>query len=110
MTIKKEHPLMLVTLLFAFSFLKAQEPASYTLDTLQRLARERYPQVQKMLLAIQYGNEAGKNANTNWLPKISVAGSATYQSEVLSISVPERIPLSIPDIPEDQYKAGVELS
>jgi outer membrane protein TolC len=74
------------------------------------MARNRYPQTRQLLLANQKGTEAIKNINSNWLPKSSVVGSATYQSEVSTISLPASIPVSIESPAKDQYKAGIELS
>lgn len=88
----------------------SQTNATYTLDSLQAMARNRYPQTRQLLLANLKEKEAINIINSNWLPKTSVVGSATYQSEVSTVSLPASIPASIESPAKDQYKAGIELS
>ncbi|UII19564.1 TolC family protein [Fulvivirga ligni] len=88
----------------------SQERARYTLDSLQSMARNRYPQTRQLLLASRKGDESIKVIESNWLPKTNVVGTASYQSEVSSVSLPESIPASIESPKKDQYKIGLELS
>lgn len=101
---------ILAMLLSGFINAGAQIPACYTLDSLQSMARNRNPLSKQLFLATRYGEEAVKNANTNWLPKASFVGTATYQSEVTRVSLPSGLNISVGEPAMDQYKAGFEMS
>ena len=88
----------------------AQTPTAYSLDSLQQMARNRYPLIQQLSLATRSGDEAVKNVKSNWLPKASYVGSATYQSEVTEISLPASMGISMESPAKTQYKTGIELS
>ena len=88
----------------------AQSNTTYTLDSLQSMARTRYPQTRQLLLANQKSTESIKIIESNWLPKATVVGTASYQSEVSRVTLPASIPATIESPKKDQYKAGVELS
>jgi len=111
---KKNHcrKIAIICSIIALSYASAigQNNVAYTLDSLQSMARHRYPQTRQLLFANMKSTEAMKNINSNWLPKSAVVGSATYQSEVSAISLPASIPVSVESPAQDQYKAGVELS
>jgi outer membrane protein TolC len=66
----------------------AQPSRHVTLDSLQAMARERYPYSRQLLLAGKYGEEDLKSVNANWLPQFALSGKATVQSEVTAISLP----------------------
>ncbi len=84
--------------------------ASFTLDSLQKMAHENYPLIQQLELAKRAGNEAVKNQNSKWLPQTQFVGSASYQSEVTSLSLPASFGFSPEKPAKDQYKTGIELS
>lgn len=88
----------------------SQAQGTYTLDSLQAMARNRYPQSRQLVLASLRERESESNINSNWLPKAGIVGTATYQSEVTKITLPASLPLSIESPAKDQYKAGVEVS
>ncbi|MDA3893221.1 MAG: TolC family protein [Salinivirgaceae bacterium] len=49
------------------------------------------------------------NLSSKYFPSINLVGKASYQSEVVSISIP--IPgVSIPEMPKDQYSANIEIN
>lgn len=86
------------------------QQVTYTLDSLQSMARNSYPLTKQLLFAQSKGEAAIKEVNSDWLPKAAIVGSATYQSEVSSISLPSSMPVSVENPAKDQYKAGVEIS
>lgn len=50
-----------------------------------------------------------KNINSNWLPKISMDGQFTYQSDVFAL--PFKIPnVTINEIPQEQYKINLNIN
>jgi outer membrane protein TolC len=101
---------LLTILLFNSIDVIAQTSPAYTLDSLQQMAESRYPLFQQLSMEERYGEEAIKDVNGNWLPKLSFVGSATEQSEVTKISLPPQMNLSIESPAKDQYKIGFELS
>jgi outer membrane protein TolC len=98
-------------LLFFSSVLCAQtQKQVLILDTLQTIARINYPQTKQFSLIRQSGIEAVRNVNTNYLPKVSLNATASYQSEVTQISLPPSMHVSIPETPKDNGKAGIEVT
>ncbi len=51
-----------------------------------------------------------KNLKVNYLPKLDLNTSASWQSEVTSISLPSTLPFSIPETDKDQYKVAFDVS
>jgi len=97
-------------LIIALTNLQAQGIKTYSLDTLQAYARNRYLLTRQLLLQSQFGAEAVQNAYAAWLPGAKISGSATYQSEVTALSLPANIPMKMEEGDKDQYKIGMELS
>lgn len=84
----------------------AQQPV--TLEECYRLTRENYPNLKKAELLQEITALNKENISTNYLPKITLNGQATYQSDVtkVDISMPN---VSIPTVSKDQYKAYAEF-
>jgi outer membrane protein TolC len=101
---------VLLALIVSVCCVNAGDTLHYTLDTLQSIARKNYPQTRQLFLSQESVSQAVKNVNSAWLPRVAVAGSATYQSEVPSLSLPPQLGFSMTEIPKDQYKAGIEVS
>jgi len=108
--LKQRLLILSISLTLICSPVTAQQVNSYTLDSLQSMARTRYPQARQLILVSLKEKEALKNINSNWLPKTVIAGSTTLQSEVTKLSLPSTLPISIESPEKDQYKAGIELS
>jgi outer membrane protein TolC len=49
-----------------------------------------------------------KNILSNYLPQLSINGQATYQSDVVKISLPPQLGISVPSPSNDQYKVTLD--
>lgn len=99
------NPAAALLLLFA-----ALQPASaqVTLEQCMDLARKNYPQICQLNLieaAAEYDIAA---AMKSWLPRLTVSGKASYQSDV--VEMPFEIPGFSFDLPHDQYSVVGEIS
>jgi outer membrane protein TolC len=97
-------------LMFLVTNTTAQGVPTYSLDSLQAYARNRYLLTRQLLLQSQFGAEAVRNVYASWLPGAKVTGSATYQSEITALSLPVDIPIKMEEGDKDHYKVGLELS
>ena len=79
-----------------------------TLEESYQLARENFPNLKKAELLQEITALNKENISTNYLPRVSVNGQATYQSDVtkVDISMPN---VTIPSVSKDQYKAYAEF-
>ncbi len=102
--------LVLSLVLLVLNNVQGQVSKTYSLDTLQSYARNRFPLTHQLLLQAQFGAEAERNVNTAWLPTSKIVGSAAYLSEVTALNLPASIPIQMEEGDKDQYKIGVELS
>ena len=99
------NPAAALLLLFA-----TLQPASaqVTLEQCMDLARKNYPQIRQLNLieaAAEYDIAA---AMKSWLPRLTVSGKASYQSDV--VEMPFEIPGFSFDLPHDQYSVVGEIS
>lgn len=88
------------------SGLQAQE---LSLDSCLVWARQNFPSVQQLGLIEASKSYTLNNVRTTNLPRLQIAGQATYQSDVTSlpISLPN---LDIPQLSQDQYRIYGELN
>ena len=98
------NPAAALLLLFA-----TLQPASaqVTLEQCMDLARKNYPQIRQLNLieaAAEYDIAA---AMKSWLPRLTVSGKASYQSDV--VEMPFDIPGFTFDLPHDQYSLVGEI-
>lgn len=85
-----------------------------TLDECQRLAQENYPLVKQYDLIRQTTDYSVSNIAKGWLPKISAAAQATYQSDVMTLPDPlqkmlGQQGLDVKGLRKDQYRIGVDI-
>lgn len=86
--------------------LPAQTAPGLTLEQCYDLARKNYPLIRQKELLVRSLEYTIANANTAYLPQVSIYGQATYQSDVTRIPGPSPFePLS-----KDQYKVYAELT
>ncbi|RZK47518.1 MAG: TolC family protein [Pedobacter sp.] len=80
-----------------------------TLTTAEELARHHYPLLKQQSINTRSERLQAANINAGWLPQLSFAGQASYQSDVtrVNISVPG---ISIEAPAKDQYKIYSELN
>lgn len=82
---------------------------SLTIETCYSLATENYPLVKQRELLAKSNEYTLQNLSKGYLPQLTVAGQATYQSEVTQI--PISLPgMDIPTLSKDQYKFYGEVN
>lgn len=84
-----------------------------TLDECQRLAQENYPLIKQYDLIRQTTDYSVSNLSKGWLPQISMAAQATYQSDVMTLPAPLQTMLGqqgfdVKGVNKDQYRIGYE--
>ena len=89
--------------------------AQVTLDECRRLAREHYPEIRKYDLVRRTEEYTLSNARRAWLPQLSFAAQATWQTEVPSFpnalaGMLAQQGIDMPGMNKDQYKAALELN
>lgn len=97
---------LLLLLLLVTGALQAQ---SLTIETCYGLAAENYPLVKQRELLTKSNEYTLQNLSKGYLPQLTLAGQATYQSEVtqIPISVPG---MNVPVLSKDQYKFYGEVN
>lgn len=98
--------------LIAFSYANAQ---SITLEECHQLAKENYPEINKLDLIAKTSEYDLQNANKRYLPQLNLSGQATYQSQIMDYgdllggaSLP--VGFNPPILSKDQYKIQGEVS
>lgn len=89
--------------------------AQVTLDECRRLAREHYPEIRQYDLVRRTEQYTLSNARRAWLPQLSLAAQATWQTDVPSF--PDALAgmlaqqgIDMPGMNKDQYKVALELN
>ena len=79
-----------------------------SLDSCYSWARENYPNLNQSETLNKITSLNQENLKTTYLPKVTLNGQATYQSDVTEIEIP--IPnISIPTVSKDQYRVFADL-
>lgn len=82
--------------------------AQLTLDECQRQAQVNYPLVRRYGLIEKAREYDLSNAGKGYLPRFSLSGKATYQSDITQL--PVEIPgINVKTAPKDQYQVMLEL-
>lgn len=99
----------MTTLLLMLPFLL---PAADTLhlDEAYRLAAERFPLAGNIAVQRQMYELKAENLTTQYLPALSLAAQATYQSQTIELPLPPIPGLSIPEPYQDQYAVTLSLN
>lgn len=80
-----------------------------TLEQCYEKARQNFPLIKQKDLLVSTKDFTIANARSGYLPQLTIAGQATYQSDVTKI--PLEVPgFSIKTLPKDQYKIYAEVS
>lgn len=89
--------------------------AQLTLDECRTLARAHYPEIRQYDLVRQTEQYTLSNARRAWLPQLSLAAQATWQSAVPNL--PDALTgmlaqqgLGMPGLNKDQYKIALEVN
>lgn len=89
--------------------------AQVTLDECRRLARKHYPEIRQYDLVRRTEEYTLSNARRAWLPQLSLAAQATWQTEVPSFpnalaGMLAQQGIDMPGMNKDQYIAALELN
>jgi outer membrane protein TolC len=87
--------------------------AQLTLSDCYAKARANYPLIRQYDLLEQTERYSLENIARNYLPRITLGGQASYQSDVTTLPVDLRtlgIPVDIPTVSNDQYKATIDVN
>src|SRR6476660_9855682 len=99
---------MLVALIFVV-LAQTGHTQSLSLEEAYRAMELQYPLIQQRGLIQRAGDYSLQNIAKGALPQLTVAGTATYQSDVTRI--PINLPnVAIPTISKDQYRVYAEAS
>lgn len=98
-----------------FISLSGAAMAQYTLDSCQVMARNNYPMIRQYELVDRLAEFSISNASKAYLPQITLSGSATYQSDVVSFpdNMEQMFQLAGVDFDgfrKDQYKVLLDIS
>jgi outer membrane protein TolC len=104
----------LVWILF-FASCGMYSQAQYTLDECQTLARENYPLIKRYGLIARSTEYSVANAAKAYLPQVSFAVQATYQSDVAAFpeqmtAVYEQLGMEMKGLNKDQYRVALEVN
>jgi outer membrane protein TolC len=83
-----------------------------SIDSCYSMAIQNYPLIKKQDLISKSSRYSIENAAKLYLPRLTVNGQATYQSQTISFSdaLPPIPGITFPSIDKDQYKIQAELS
>ncbi|HEX8545891.1 MAG TPA: TolC family protein, partial [Cytophagaceae bacterium] len=100
---------ILLLLIFFNRHLVAQDAAMLTIEECYAMATTNYPLTKQRALIQESSEYTVNNISKGYLPQVSFAGQATYQSEVT------QIPIKLPGNPierlsKDQYKIYGEVN
>lgn len=98
--------LLFVCLVLAGATAQAQQ---LTLTECYEKARQNFPLIKQKELLVSTREFTMANARTGFLPQVTIAGQATYQSDVTK--VPIEVPgFAVKTLPKDQYKLYAEVN
>jgi outer membrane protein TolC len=87
---------------------QGEKSASLTLESLLEAGERNYPSLAKKPLLEESLRLSRSRANRSYLPRLSLGGQATWQSDVTSVNIP--IPgAKVTPPPKDQYRATLDL-
>jgi outer membrane protein TolC len=91
----------------------AQKPQQLLLDSCYVYAEQNYPLVKQKGLIEKTTQYTLSNISKGYFPQFSIAGQATYQSDVTQIqlngTLPPQLNIEFPTIDKDQYKIYGEI-
>lgn len=101
--------ILILALLASASVVQAQ-----TLDECQRAAEKHYPIIKRYDLIAKTTDLTVKNIQKGWLPQVTAAAQATYQSAVAAWpdhlqSMFQQVGLKMKGLRKDQYKLSIDV-
>ena len=85
-------------------------PDTLHLEEAYRLAAARFPLAKNIAVQQDIYERKSDNLAAQYLPSLSVAGQATYQSETIEIPLPDIPGLSVPEAYKDQYQIALSVN
>src|SRR5690554_956114 len=101
-----------IFLFFYLPAVMAQNSTSLSLDSCYAMAMRNYPLVKQFSLIEKSKEYSIDNISKGYLPQLSLAGQAHYQSDVTQITITEgapQMPFDFPTISKDQYRIYGEV-
>ena len=99
-----------IFILLAIPSLLSAQVLSTSLDECRSSAKENWPTFKKMAYQQENRDLVNQTLNKNYLPKLTLSGSATYQSEVVEFPVVPGMSDLFPTFPNDNYRADIQLT
>ncbi len=100
---------ILIFCFFIPAMIRAQDTIS--LDRCLRAAENNHPRKADYQMLRTISENKLANYQTNWYPELNLNGSATYQSDVISLNTDIPVPgFQFPTAPKDQYKLSLDIS
>jgi outer membrane protein TolC len=82
-----------------------------TLFQCHRQAMENAPRLKDREVIRESGALLAEIAGTSWFPSLDFNGKASYQSDVVTITLADPgIPVAFPEVPKDQYGLNLDLT
>jgi outer membrane protein TolC len=82
-----------------------------TLFQCHTLAMENAPRLKDRDVIRESGGLKAEIAGTSWFPALDFNGKASYQSDVVTITLADPgIPVSFPEVPKDQFGLNLDLT
>ena len=96
-------------LLLTFLILFSNKGDTLKLDYCYERAYEKYPLAEQKILYESSTDLKIKNLDKNYLPKISISGQSSYQSDVTEIDIGTPL-FTVPEMSKDQYKIYLNVN
>jgi len=89
----------------------SQPAETLSLEECLRLSTARSPLKRQQSISGEIYQFKRQNLKSQWLPSIGINAQASYNSETVDFSeMMENLPVSIPSLPLDQYKAWADIN
>ena len=100
---------IVVILIFMANFVQAQV-VSVNLEQCHESMLESYPIAMQKGIYQNTSDLKTKNIKAGWLPNAELKAQATYQSDVFEFELDMTLPVDLPEVDKDQYKATVDIN
>lgn len=108
----KNRLLLIIMLIFFSAQVQSQSGQPLSIDSCYAKARRNYPLIKQFGLIEKSKSYSLENVSKGYLPQITVAGQATYQSDVTQPMLNQNLPGTLPlfeTISKNQYKLYGEV-
>lgn len=105
----KKYLLIFTALICCFKIANSQEPDTIYIENLYNALDTNWPAYKNIDLTEVSGNLKIKNTGVARLPKFTIIGQASYQSDVVELNLPVQL-FTIPELAKDQYKMALDVN